>query len=66
MAKTKKAAMAAMDAEWQAESDMHTLARAREIRNDPKRLKAAQELAKKKLMELAQVAGATADDDADD
>lgn len=45
---------------WQTQEDMHTLARAAEIRADPKRLKAAQDMAKEKLMELAQVAGTTA------
>lgn len=57
---TKKTAAVAADksmAEWQAEDDMRTLTRAAEIRKDEKRLKAAQELAKKKLLELAQVAG---------
>lgn len=47
---------------WQAESDMRTLVEAQQIRKDPKRLKAAQEVAKKKLLEVAVVAG---DDDAD-
>lgn len=56
------AQMAKTEADWQAEGDMHTLARAAEIRADPKRLKAAQELAKKKLLELAQVAGGDSDD----
>lgn len=56
------AQMAKSEAEWRAEDDMRTLARAAEIRNDPARLKAAQELAKKKLLELAQVAGGDSDD----
>lgn len=46
-------------ADWQAEDDMRTLARAAEIRKDPKRLAAAQKLAQQKLLELAQVAGDT-------
>lgn len=41
-----------MDKEWQAEDDMRTLVRAEEIRKDPKRLKAAQQLAKKRAEEL--------------
>lgn len=57
------AQMAKSEAEWRAEDDMRTLARAAEIRKDAKRLAAAQALAKKKLLELAQVAG---DSDADD
>lgn len=66
MAKGKNSTIAAMaksEAEWRAEDDMRTLARAAEIRNDPKRLKAAQELAKAKLLELAQVAGGGSDAD---
>jgi hypothetical protein len=41
---------------WQAEDDMRTLARAEEIRRDPKRLAAAKAEAKKKLEEIATVA----------
>lgn len=40
------------DKEWQIEDDMRTLVRAEEIRKDPKRLKAAQQLAKKRAEEL--------------
>lgn len=42
----------AMDKEWQAESDMRTLAEAEEIRKDPKRLKAALAKAREKIDEL--------------
>ena len=42
----------AMDKDWQAESDMRTLAEAEEIRKDPKRYKAAMEKAKEKLAEI--------------
>lgn len=41
-----------MNKEWQAESDMRTLAEAEEIRKDPKRLKAAMAKAKEKIEEL--------------
>lgn len=41
-----------MDKEWQAEDDMRTLVRAEEVRKDPKRLKAAQAMAKKRADEL--------------
>lgn len=41
-----------MDRDWQAESDMRTLAEAEEIRKDPKRLKAALAKAKEKIAEL--------------
>lgn len=42
----------AMDKEWQAESDMRTLAEAEEIRKDPKRLKSALAKAREKIEEL--------------
>ena len=41
-----------MDRDYQAESDMRTLAQAEEIRKDPKRLKAALAKAKEKIAEL--------------
>ena len=41
-----------MDKDWQAEDDMRTLARAEEIRKDPKRHKAALAKAKEKIAEL--------------
>lgn len=44
-----------MDRDWQCESDLRTLQEAEAIEKDPKRFKAAQELAKKKLVELAAV-----------
>lgn len=47
-----KATGIAMDKEWQAESDMRTLAEAEEIRKDPKRLKAALAKAREKIEEL--------------
>lgn len=62
MAKSKAAtSMAAIDEKWRIESDMRTLAEAAAIQADPKRLKAAQQLAKTKMMELAQVATKDAD-----
>jgi hypothetical protein len=42
-------------ADYQVESDLRTLQEAEAIEKDPKRMKAAQELAKKKLVELAAV-----------
>jgi len=45
----------AMDKEWQAESDMRTLAEAEEIRKDPKRLKAALAKAEEKIAELREL-----------
>lgn len=52
----KLATRAADDAEWQAECDLRTLIECEKIEKDPKRLKAAQELAKKRMMEVAAVA----------
>lgn len=43
--------------DWQAEDDLRTLMRCEEIEKDPKRYKAAKELAKKKLLEMAAIAG---------
>lgn len=40
------------DKQWQIEDDMRTLVRAEAIRKDPKRLKAAQQMAKKRAEEL--------------
>jgi len=60
---TKKATAAAAigshpdEAKWRAEDDMRTLARAREIEADPKRLVAAKKMAREKLAELQAVAG---------
>jgi hypothetical protein len=47
--------------DWQIEEDLRTLIRAKEIEKDPKRLKAAQDLAKKKMMDVAAVASDTDD-----
>jgi hypothetical protein len=48
------------DAKWRAEDDMRTLARAEEVKADPKRLAAAKKMAKEKLAELQSIAGLTA------
>lgn len=45
------------DAEWRAECDMRTLMEAEEIRKDAKRMKAAQEMARKKLEAAASIMG---------
>jgi len=62
MAKTNKvsASVAMRERDWEAEDDLRTLQRAMEIKNDPARLKRAQDLAKEKLQEMAQVAGQVA------
>jgi len=46
----------AMTADHQTEDDLRTLVAEREIRKDPKRFKAAQVLARKKLAEMKKVA----------
>jgi hypothetical protein len=45
--------------DYRVESDLRTLQEAEAIEKDPKRMKAAQELAKKKLVELAAVVSDT-------
>jgi len=52
-----KGSSISMDKEWQVESDLRTLCEAEAIRKDPKRMKACQEMAKKKMMDMAGVAG---------
>lgn len=47
-----KSISASSDDDWRVEDDMRTLARAEEIRKDPKRLKAALAKAKEKIAEL--------------
>ena len=47
-----KSISASSDDDWRADEDMRTLARAEEIRKDPKRYKAAMEKAKEKLAEI--------------
>ena len=49
---SKSTAVPSPDSDWQVEDDMRTLARAQEIRADPKRLKAALAKAKEKMAEL--------------
>lgn len=59
MAKKSKAPTAAYDtpADWRADSDMRTLCAAEEIKNDPKRLKAAKACAMRQLKEIEGVFG---------
>ena len=44
------------DSRYRAEDDMRCLARAEEVRNDPKRLAAAKAMAREKLAELQAIA----------
>lgn len=45
--------------EWQTEEDVRTLGRARQIKKDSKRLKAAKKLAQEQMAEMALVAKET-------
>lgn len=55
----KNSAMVKEQDDWQAEDDLRCLMNCEKIEKDPKRLKAAKDLAKKKLMEVAAIAGDT-------
>lgn len=44
------------DKKWQTEDDLRTLARAEEIKKDPKRMAAVKDLAKEKMAEMAKIA----------
>lgn len=48
--------------EWRTEGDLHTMMEYEKIKKDPKRLKAVQDMAKKKLLDLASVASEGKDD----
>lgn len=49
-------AMTKADDDWRADCDLRTLMDAEAIEKDPKRLKAAQKLAKERLLDLAGIA----------
>lgn len=60
MGKPRTAAVSSYEAsekKWRTESDLRTLQEAEAIERDPARMKAAQDLAKQKLVELAAVVG---------
>ena len=63
MAKTKtnRAIAISDDNRWRIEGDLNTLMEAEKIKADPKRLAAAQALAKEKMMAAAKVAAEDAD-----
>lgn len=58
MGKSTKAQSIDMDAKWRAESDLRTLAEAKAIKADPKRVKAVQELAQQQMVAAASAAAA--------
>jgi hypothetical protein len=51
---------------WQAKSDLHTLIEAREIKADPKRLKAALDMAEEKLQAIVEIIGAESCEEGED
>jgi hypothetical protein len=51
------AAKPSSDYDWECEEDLRTLIRAKEIEKDAKRLEKARALAKKKMLDVAAVAG---------
>lgn len=63
MAKKASTTLGIPEDSWQTECDLRTLTEAEAIEKDPKRLKAARELAKKKLLEYAAVASEGAGDE---
>ncbi len=60
MAKDKNEVATPEADEWQAKDDLQTLARAAQIRSDPKRMRAAMEQAKKKVAEMEELQKAIA------
>jgi hypothetical protein len=59
--KTNRAIAISDDNRWRVESDLSTLMEAEKIKADPKRLAAAQAMAKEKMMAAAKVAAEDAD-----
>lgn len=55
-------AMSRAPDDWQVENDLRTMMDAEAIENDPKRLKAVQALAKKKMLDMAGLAKESKDD----
>lgn len=60
---TVKAAAPREPDSWEIDEDMRTLARAEEIKRDPKRLARAKKRAMEKLAELKEIATMTVDND---
>jgi len=56
MAPSTVKSRSAEEAEWKAECDLRSLMEAEKIEKDPKRMKAAQAMAKKKMLEVAAIA----------
>ena len=56
MASKKRDLVSSSNEDWRTESDMRALIEAQQIKSDPKRLAAAQAMAKKRMLEVAAVA----------
>ena len=55
MARAKRTQLSTQEKEWQTESDLSTLQRAKEIMSDRSRMSAVQNLAKKQLSTLSTI-----------
>jgi uncharacterized membrane-anchored protein YjiN (DUF445 family) len=64
VAKSKNAALAIDNTDWQVQSDLDTIVRAEEIKSDPKRYAKVQKLAKSKIESMEETFGE--DSEADD
>ena len=62
MAKQKGLSSVSMDSDWQVESDLRTIIDAEKIKRDPKRYQKVQQLAKKRMLEVAEVAAESGED----
>jgi hypothetical protein len=62
MAKSNVKAPVPMD-DWQVQDDLRTLARAREIKQDPKRMAAVKKLAEQQMVAAAAAAASATDTD---
>lgn len=62
MAKSKGLSAVSMDDDWQVESDLRTIIDAEKIKRDPKRYQKVQQLAKKRMLEVAEVAAESGED----
>lgn len=62
MAKSKGLSSVSMDDDWQVESDLRTIIDAEKIKRDTKRYQKVQQLAKKRMLEVAEVAAESGED----
>lgn len=62
MAKSKGLSSDSIDGDWRVESDLRTIIDAEKIKRDPKRYQKVQQLAKKRMLEVAEVAAESGED----